>query len=194
MIHAARFIEQSDNRAAWVAARRGAATATEVARAATPAGYADALADRLSPVEIIPNEYMRFGTESEPEIMRHAHRKHDILPSSWLIAAAENPLHMATPDGLSVDHQVIAECKTTGTDWASVPIKYRRQVQWQLYVTGAVRCLFLWQLRVPDSVGGFYLGWIEPKTLWVERDEKMIAELVQVADRLLEADERLVAA
>lgn len=132
---------------------------------------------------------MVFGVEAEPVIMRYAHQEHGILPSDWLLAAEVNRLHIATPDGLSPDHALIAEVKTTGTDWGDrIPIKYRRQVQWQLHVSDAERCLFLWQLRVPDDAGWFYLGWLEPKHKWIERDPKMIEELVGVADRLLSLD------
>jgi putative phage-type endonuclease len=186
MIDSTRFIERSTNRDAWLAARRGAVTATEVALAATPAGFNEAVELRRNPVDIEVNEYMEFGNQSEPVIMRTAHHEYGILPSDWLIASDGNPLHMATPDGLSLDHKRIAEVKTTGTDWPKLPpIRYRRQVQWQLYVTGAERCLFLWQLRVPDG-DWFRFSFWEPKTLWIERDEDMISDLVTVADNLLE--------
>jgi len=189
MIDASRFIVRSTERELWLAAREGGVSATTVADAATPAGFRDVVEARRNPVEIVPNEYMLFGTESEPVLMEYAHREHGILPSDWLIAG-DNPDHLATPDGLSLDHSLIAECKTTGKDWGDKPpIKYRRQVQWQLHATGAERALLVWNLRVPDEHGWFYLGWLEPKTLWIERDKKMIAELVDVADRLLEAEE-----
>jgi hypothetical protein len=170
-------------------ARRGGVSATTVAEAATPSGFEQVAAERRNAVEIIPNDYMLFGTESEAAIMAYAHREHGVLPSDWLIAAKDNPKHIATPDGLSPDLLTIAECKTTGKDWATVPIKYRRQVQWQLYVTGAKRCLFLWQLRVPDDHGWFYMPWLEPKHLWIDRDETEIEKLISVADRLLSLED-----
>ena len=184
MIDASRFIIRSTEYEGWLEARRGGVSATAVAAAATPAGFRDVVDNWGAPVEV--NDYMRFGSESEAELMRHAHQVHGIVPSDWLIAG-EDPRHLATPDGLSLDHRLIAECKTTGKDWATVPIKYRRQVQWQLHTTGAERCLFVWNIRVPDDSGWFYLGWIEPKTLWIERDEEMIADLKVTAERLLEA-------
>lgn len=188
MIDASRFIVRSTEREKWLAARNGGVSATTVADAATPAGFREVVEARLNPAEVVPNEYMRFGTECEPVLMDYAHREFGILPSDWLIRG-DDPRHLATPDGLSVDHTVIAECKTTGKGWQKPPIRYRRQIQWQLAVTGAERCLLVWNLRVPDDAGWFYLGWLEPKTLWVERDEKMIAELVEVADRLLTVGE-----
>lgn len=189
MIDASRFLVRSSEREAWLQARRGGVTATTVAEAATESGFQKVAAERRNPVDVIPNDYMIFGTESEPAIMRYAHQEHGILPSDWLIAAEDWPEHLATPDGLNLDHTEIAECKTTGKDWATIPIKYRRQAQWQLYVTGADRCLFLWQLRVPDNNGWFYMPWLEPKHLWVDRDPDMISELVDVADRLLSLED-----
>ena len=188
VIPAERFLVRSTDRDKWLAAREGGVSATTVADAATPAGFRDVVEQRATPVEIVPNEYMIFGTESEPALMEYAHREHGVLPSDWLIAG-EDARHLATPDGLSVDHKLIAECKTTGKDWGEkIPIRYRRQVQWQLHVTGAESCLFVWNLRAPDDNGWFFLEWLEPKTLWIGRDEKMISELVGVADRLLSID------
>lgn len=190
MISADRFLVRSVDREAWLEARQGGVSATTVATAATTSGFEEVARERRNPTEIIPNEYMLFGTESEPAIMEYAHREHGILPTDWLIASETNPLYFATPDGLSVDHTRIAECKTTGKDWGeSIPIKYRRQVQWQLFCTDAERCLFLWQLRVPDNNGWFYMPWLEPKHLWVDRDPDMISELVDTADRLLSLED-----
>jgi hypothetical protein len=185
VIPAERFIVRSTEHDAWLEARRGGVSATAVAAAATPAGFRDTVNTWGESIE--PNGYMLFGQEAEPELMRYAHRVHGILPSDWLIAG-EDPRHLATPDGLSPDHRTIAEAKTTGKDWGDkVPIKYRRQVQWQLSVTGAERCLFLWHLRADDDNGWFYMPWLEPKTLWIERDEDEIARLRDVADRLIGA-------
>lgn len=177
MITADRFIAQSRYRDEWLGARD--ITATTVAKAATPAGFVSVMAGTT----VEDNEFMEFGRDNEHDILRTAHRM-GIPESDWLIAHESNPRHQATPDGLSPDHQWIAEAKTTGTDWRTIPIQYRRQVQFQLYVTGAQRCLFLWQLRLVNDLGGFYAPWLDPKTLWIERDEEMIADLVKVAEDL----------
>jgi hypothetical protein len=110
-----------------------------------------------------------------------------ILPNEWLIAAEESPRYLATPDGLSLDHKEISEIKTTGQDWGegSIPIRYRRQVQWQLFVTGAESCLFAWVERA-EVAGRLVPAWFEPRTIRLDRDEKEIEKLVGVADRLLE--------
>lgn len=187
MITAERFLVRSAEHDRWIHARSQGVTATEVAGAASgPAGFRDALAARAEYIPIEVNNYMQFGTDSEAEIMRTAHEGFGILPSDWLISAADDPTHLATPDGISLDHRQIAEAKTTGKDWKTPPIKYRRQIQWQLHVSGAGACLLLWQLRSENTAGGFFLGWVEPKTMWIERDEEMIADLIQVANRLQE--------
>jgi predicted phage-related endonuclease len=115
------------------------------------------------------------------------HTKFGILPNEWLIRNDKYPHHLATPDGLSLDHELISEVKTTGQDWEekSIPIQYRRQVQWQLHVTGASRCLFAWMKRI-DEGGVFAPAWFEPKTLWIERDKTMIEMLISTANRLWE--------
>jgi hypothetical protein len=86
-------------------------------------------------------------------------------------------------------HQQIGEFKTTGKDWAKPPLQYVRQVQWQMYVTGADSCLFAWLLRkvaLSDDGPVMVPGWFEPKYLVIERDEKMISKLVETAERLWE--------
>lgn len=185
MIPADRFIVQDTNRPRWLAARKEGVTATEVRDGATDAGFRDLVASWDEPFE--GNEYTAFGTWAEPQLLDHAHREHGILPSGWLIAHETDRRWLATPDGLSLDHTVIAEAKTTGKDWKRPPLKYVRQIQWQLFVTGAERCLLLWHLRERDDRGEFFLPWMEPKTLWVERDDNMIAGLIGVAERVWDA-------
>lgn len=171
----------------WLRERRNGVTATQVAKAATPAGFEQAVRDyQLNLIEP-DNEFMRFGREMEPVIARILHQKFDVLPNDWLIRSDKNPHHLATPDGLSLDHTVCAEIKTSSKDFehSAIPAQYRRQVQWQLHVTGAERCLFAWMQRI-EVDGVFASAWFEPKTLWIERDEGMIEALIDTADRLWE--------
>lgn len=175
----------------WHAIRKTGVSATAVAKACTPAGFETAVREIWQGVEPIPdNDFMQFGREQEGNIIADLQGMgFDIEHNDWLIAAEgyTNRWQMATPDGLSSDHKTIAEVKTTGKDfgsWAKVPIQYRRQVQWQLYVTGAQFCIFAWQLRVTNNAGVFVPGWLEPKALIVVRDEEMISELVSVSQKL----------
>lgn len=190
MIEIERFIaSSSQSRQGWLDARELGVTATTVARSATPKGFENETVHR-APSEVIEgNAYIDFGVQMEPVIAQQLKDDHKIMPNDWLISASpEHQKYMATPDGLSLDHLVISEIKTTGKDWGelkNIPIHYRRQVQWQLFCTGASRCLFAWLLR--QEVDGVMVpAWFEPKTIWIERDEQEISKLIDVADRLLE--------
>ena len=112
----------------------------------------------------------------------------ELEPNDWLIAKDSEALRwqMATPDGLSPGHELIAEVKTTGRDWGewrNVPGNYHRQVQWQLYVTGANACVFGWMLREKKN-GEMVPGWPGPKFVVVERDDALIERLIEVAGNL----------
>lgn len=192
MIDAARFIETSEHRDAWLAARLPAITATEVAKAATPAGFLEAAAERRNPTVIVPNAYMDFGNDNEDWIARVLKAEFGLFPNHWLIAAEGNPLHMATPDCLSLNHTVIGEIKTGGKEPNAPSRIHRDQMQWQMWCTGAGVGVYAFMLR-QDTPNGFMPAWMTPKTWPVPRDDKRIAELVQVAGRLLELDERIAA-
>lgn len=190
MIEKHRFLAQSGTEA-WHDLRAKGVTATAVAKAATPAGFETAVSEIWGGVKEIPdNPYMRFGREQEAFILDDLKRLgYDIEPNDWLICADgyTNRWQMATPDGLSSDHRTICEVKTTGKDWGSwdkVPLHYKRQVQWQLYVTGANFCLFAWQIRLETWEGIYTPGWLDPKTAIVARDEALIAKLVEVSEKL----------
>jgi len=181
-----RFIVQSRDRVEWLEARERGVTATQVAKAATPAGLRDVLAQIESPVEVVPNAVMDWGNEREPVIAAFVESEFGIAPNDWLICAegAGNEWMMATPDGLSADHKLIAEIKTSGKSLDKIPLNYVRQIQWQLFVTGAERCLFAWEQRL-EGPEGFVPG-LDVSTQWVERDDEIISELVKVAQKVQE--------
>jgi hypothetical protein len=191
MLSADRFIaNKALDFSGWVEARRAGVTATQVAKASTQAGFAEALADVLNPPEPFDNPYMAFGREQEGTVGLWIKERFGVFPNEWLISRDVNipegqPMEFATPDGLSLDHSVISEVKTTGKDWSDsvVPIQYRRQIQWQLHVTDAEHCILAWLLRA-EVEGRMVPAWFEPKHMTVERDADMIEELVATANRL----------
>ena len=174
---------------AWLNAREGTITATLIAAASTPKGFEESLIKLRGESEpIIDNSYMEFGRRMEPFISLYVKDVYGVIPNEWLICHDERKEFVATPDGLSWHDPIISEVKTTGTDWGEwkkVPIGYRRQVQWQMYVTGAEQCVFAWLLR-EDKDGRFQSPWLEPKSLIVDRDEEQIGKLIEVAEQLLE--------
>lgn len=187
MIAPDRFIARSSDRELWLAARAEGVTATMVANAATPAGFAETIARLENPQPVVVNEAMAWGTFREPFIALEVKDRFGIMPNEWLIAAggtmSPDRWMMATPDGLSLDHSVIAEIKTTGKPFGdTVPIRIRRQIAWQLHVTDAERCLLAVELRL-DGPEGFVADF-DISTQWVERDQAMINELIFVAKQL----------
>ena len=185
-IHPDRFIARSTDREAWLAARAEGVTATMVAKAFTPAGFQEVIRDIDNPRTIPSNAYMEWGNRREPHIAQVVKERHGIMPNDWLISR-DNGLRrwqMATPDGLSLDHTVIAEIKTTGKGFDTVPAHYMRQMQWQMHVAGeqVERCLFAWELRM-EGPNGFAPGF-DVNTQWVERNDDMIRDLIAVAEQV----------
>lgn len=186
MIAVERFIARSSDRDLWLAAREEGVTATQVAKASTPAGFAEVIANIENPQPVIPNAVMEWGNTREPFIALELKDRFGVMPNEWLISFDDGlrRWQMATPDGLSIDHSIISEIKTSGKPLDTIPIHYRRQIQWQLHVTGAERCLFAYELRL-EGPEGFVPGF-DVRTQWVDRDEDMIAGLVQVAEQVMQ--------
>lgn len=191
MIPAERFIaHKEEDYEGWLGARRKGVTATQVANASTPAGFELAVADYLLDSTLTDNAYMRFGREYESFIGEHCLDWYNLEPNEWLIQG-DDPRHLATPDAIGVD--AIGEYKTTGKDFGTgekLPLRYKRQVQWQLHVTGYDVCVVAWLLRktVETPEGPVMVpAWFEPKTAWVGRDDDMIGQLVETAERLWKA-------
>jgi putative phage-type endonuclease len=173
----------------WLSARERKITATLIAQASTPKGYEDALIKlRGQAPEVVDNSYMEFGRRMEGYISMWVKDKYGVIPNEWLLRHETIPEFVATPDGVTWDSPtIISEVKTTGTDWGEwrkVPIAYRRQVQWQMFVAGAEQCVFAWLLR-EEQGGRFMSPWLEPKGIIVDRDEEEIGKLSVVADKLL---------
>jgi hypothetical protein len=187
MIQAERFIaNKALSKDRWLEARRGGVTATQVAKAASgPGGFGQAVMEYREEFQETDNPYMKFGRDWEGPISMHLKDRFGIMPNEWLISSSVSDHYLATPDGLSLGHDQISEVKTTGKDWATIPVQYRRQVQWQLFVTGAGSCVFAWMLRESRNYV-FLPAWFDPKVEIIERDEDMIASLVKVADELWE--------
>ena len=174
-----RFLVRSSDRDAWHSVRSGGVSATRASRIATPAGFKKEL---VSPDDDWGgNAYTQWGSDTEAAIAGLVKNELGLMPNDWLIASEWDPTWFATPDMLSLDHRRIGEIKTTGKDFKTIPKDYMRQIQWQLLVTGAEECVFIWMLRAGDKRDGFYPAWIDPKVRLVERDEEMIEELAEKA-------------
>lgn len=186
VIEVDRFVVRSTDRAQWLEARASGVTATTVSRAFTPAGMKEVLAELDEPREVTPNAYMSWGNQREGYIGQIVKERYGVMPNDWVISKggklSADRWQMATPDGLSLDHKMIGEYKTTGKPLDKISALYMRQVQWQLYVTDAEQCVFAYELRL-DAPGGFAPGF-DVECQIVERDDKLIKELVSIAEKV----------
>lgn len=185
--HRDRVVASSADRVAWLRARSRGVTATDAARLSSERALRAVLRDKVLGTGFGGNAYTDHGRAREPEIARWVRARHRIEPSSTLFHAHGQPLHLATPDGVGERDGIVvlAEIKTTGHPWRSIPRSYLRQVWWQQYVLGAERTLVVWEQHE-----AFVPVHPEPRVQWVERDEDQIHLLVGLADRLLELLQR----
>ncbi len=181
--HRTRIVANSRDRIAWLRARSRGVTATDVARLSSSRALNAVALEKLSGTGFGGNAFTDHGRAREPEIARWVRANHGIAPSSDLYHAHGQPLHLATPDGISARGSTVLLCeiKTTSHAWRSIPRSYLRQVWWQQYVLGAERTLVVWEEHedfVPVSA--------EPQVRWVDRDDNEIHILVGLANRLLD--------
>ncbi|MGB4134934.1 MAG: YqaJ viral recombinase family protein, partial [Microbacterium sp.] len=181
----ARIIADSRDRVAWLRARARGITATDVAGLSGEASIARAADAKLGAgPRFGGNAYTDHGRRREPEIAAWVAATHGILPSSALFCAAVERRHLATPDGIAQDAEgrvTLAEIKTTNKSWRSIPRTYLRQVWWQQHVLGAERTLFVWEEHTD-----FQPVHDEPKSVWIDRDDREIGRLVNLATRLID--------
>ncbi|GGO65983.1 hypothetical protein GCM10010910_24400 [Microbacterium nanhaiense] len=185
----ARIVADSSDRVAWLRARSQGITATDVAHLSTPASILRAAKQKLQPAGFSGNAYTDHGRRREPEIAAWILENHGIHPSGALFRAEIEKRHLATPDGIAQDAEgrvVLAEIKTTNKSWRTIPRHYLRQVWWQQHVLGAERTLFAW-----EEHRDFRPLHEEPRTMWIDRDEKEIANLVSMATQLIDELYRL---
>lgn len=186
MITVDRFIAPSYDRDAWLAARECGVTATQVARASTPSGFAAEIERLSNPEVIVPTPEMEWGSEREHSIAMRVKAEFGVMPNSWLICAdgRANRWQLATPDGISLDHTVLSEIKTGGREFTGIPVAHKRQMWWQMYVAGpqTTQTIYTYERRFGEP-GSFYPAF-DLVHLVFERDEEEIEKLVRVAERL----------
>jgi putative phage-type endonuclease len=190
MISADRFLaSKALDEQWWLDARRLGLSATTMSKAMTPSGFREVVENWDNETPITVNAFMQFGLDSEAWLSLWTKDQTGVMPNDWLIRHEEFADAIATPDGISIDHETISEIKTTGRDWGSVdkvPVQYVRQVQWQLYVTGASSCVFVWLLR-EENDGVMVPAWLEPKYGVMQRNDDIIDKMVERSAELAAA-------
>jgi hypothetical protein len=184
-----RAVASSEDREAWLRARRAGVTATEVAKLAHGgAARAALLTEKRTGVQPFNgNQYTEHGKTREPILAAWVAERFSIQPNAILFHADGNPRHLATPDGFDDDDMsglVLSEIKTGKNPLLPIPRDYQVQMWWQQYVCGASRTLFVAEQH--DDV------WPDPQPLypepqyeWFDRNDDEIAKLVTIADDFL---------
>jgi hypothetical protein len=208
---AARVLSDGVDEAAWLDARRGVVTATEAkiishgTSAARSREAARLLKEKVSGERsFFGNHFTEWGNLREPVILAELAVRFGFAPGGALYFAEECSLHAATPDAVRVNFDgllELAEIKTSKKDVspgseAFVAYGYEYQMQWQMYVLGAQRNLYVYEKHDDDWSGWTVGDWetyrletgprVEPIGFrWFERDDSMIAEMIAAADAFL---------
>ena len=180
--------------AEWLEARKKYVTATEVAQLVrrgesywrelreVKAGVREA--KDLSHIPAI-----QHGREREPLIVPYVQSlEADMVHNEDLVVRLGR--YAATPD--LIGDGIVGEIKTVkdtrlaklqaSGDWPTS--QYYDQVQWQLFVTGAIACVFAWE-PYEDWDGTLVPREDKRGNLTIHRDEERIKHLRKVADRFL---------
>lgn len=188
-------LASSEDREAWLEARRSGITATEVSKLAN-----GRISDRRAIkeqkitgkyVDLTGNKFIDWGNARESVIAEWIERKFDIKPNSNAFAKSDNVRHIATPDGISStfeDDRTIAEIKTTMKDLTPGSVEFQQsgyfdQMQWQMHVMAATRTLFVFERH--DNSWNPQPTPYEPEFFWIERDQVRIDQLINIADGFL---------
>ena len=205
----------TDGDETYFAARRGGITATEVRDWVVPSKRRAILTQKVTgEYDTGRNRYFAHGAFREPFIAEWAAATHGVVPSSVLYAHPDNPRHLCTPDGYLAGFTLGYE---PGADAVTVEVKtstknllpgrldddrvlvevdesshfarmlYMRQVQWQMYVMNAAKCLFIWEpfTAKVDPESGYFTVTGPPEWCFIPRDQGMIDALVVEADAAL---------
>lgn len=170
----------------WLAQRRDYVTATDVAYLYTsPASWSRIRAEKDGTApERGTSPEMEWGTNREAALVAYAQTvEPSIVPNDRVCVHPDGPW-AATPDGIG--DGVVCEVKTGSVSGlASARRRHMCQMQWQMWVTGTSGCLYVTEVRDWDDMG-FTPG--ERSHEWIDRDEDLIAELLDVAERFLAGD------
>ena len=186
---------KTESREQWLEARRRYVTATEVAQLVRRGqDYWDELREIKAGQRTAPDisglPAVRHGREREALIVPYVQSlEQGMVPNEDLYV--RNQRYAATPD--LVGDGIVGEIKTikdtrlaklqTAKGWPTG--QYYDQVQWQLFVTGAIACIFAW-----EPVEMWEAEFVPREDLrdhiTIHRDEERINQLREVADAFLD--------
>ena len=186
---------KTESRKQWLEARRKYVTATEVAQLVRRGqDYWDELREIKAGQRTAPDisglPAIRHGREREALIAPYVQSLEEgMVPNEDLYV--RNDRYAATPD--LVGDGIVGEIKTikdkrlaklqAAKGWPTG--QYYDQVQWQLFVTGAIACVFAWEPY--EDWGGELVPREDMREhITIHRDEERIKALQEVADAFLD--------
>lgn len=165
-----------ETREAWLAFRRAGLTATEVRDWGLGSKRRDIIIAKVTGefADLSGNVYINHGNLREPRIAAWIEGRFGIAPCDSVYSHPDEPRHLASPDGISLDpfsrelivgtaDAVLSEIKTSKHDLNPGMLDAERvlvsiapgskfeqsgyyvQMQWQMYVMQATRTLFVWE-------------------------------------------------
>ena len=186
---------KTESREQWLDARRRYVTATEVAQLARRGqDYWDELREIKAGQRTAPDisglPAVRHGREREALIAPYVQSlEQGMVPNGDLYV--RNQRYAATPD--LIGDGIVGEIKTikdtrlaklqTAKGWPTG--QYYDQVQWQLFVTGAIACIFAWE-PYEDWDGELVPREDMRDNITIHRDDARINQLREVADAFLD--------
>ena len=186
---------KTESREQWLDARRRYVTATEVAQLVRRGqDYWDELREIKAGTRTAPDisglPAVRHGREREALIAPYVQSLEEgMVPNEDLYV--RNDRYAATPD--LVGDGIVGEIKTIkdtrlaklqqAKGWPTG--QYYDQVQWQLFVTGAIACIFAWEPY--EDWGGELVPREDMREhITIHRDDLRITQLQEVADAFLD--------
>ena len=186
---------KTESREQWLDARRRYVTATEVAQLVRRGqDYWDELREIKAGQRTAPDisglPAVRHGREREALIVPYVQSLEEgMVPNEDLYV--RNDRYAATPD--LVGDGIVGEIKTikdtrlaklqSAKGWPTG--QYYDQVQWQLFVTGAIACIFAWE-PYEDWDGELVPREDMREHITIHRDDLRINQLQEVADAFLD--------
>ena len=124
--------------------------------------------------------YTEWGKAREPIIAKFAKDTRDLDHNTFLFVR-DGTMHGATPDFVQPSDVFVGDAKTAeGDEWDEVPKEYNFQINWQMYVRDAQEGLLFAEFHK-----GFRPTHLEPIIYPVPRDDDLIEQMIDVADRFL---------
>jgi len=164
-----------ETRAAWADQRIGGITATDLRDWGQGSKRRAIITEKVTgEADFTSNVYWEHGAHREPMIAAWVEANFGISPCSNVYSHHDNPRHLASPDGVSLDpftgallvggvDAALCEIKCSLHDLTPGPMdaaryvyridngtafdkaNYYTQIQWQMYVMNAVVTLFVWE-------------------------------------------------